>query len=105
MDGVAYLIQKAHTEDALGQRIPAGENQVEIFVTRDSVSRREWADAGRNGYNPEMMLTTAAINYSNEAEILYDGVRYAIYRTYTPPDSDEIELYLQKKAGVQNGGS
>lgn len=103
MDGVAYLIQKTYTEDTLGQRIPTEEKQVEIFVSVDSVSRREWADAGRNGYNPERKLTTAAINYSGEAEIMYEGVRYAIYRTYTPPDTDVVELYLHRKAGVQNG--
>ena len=99
------LIQKTYTEDALGQRIPTEETLVEILVTVDSVGRREWADAGRNGYNPEMKLTTAAINYSNETEIMYDGVRYAIYRTHTPPNTDDIELYLHRKAGVQNGNS
>jgi len=102
MDGVAYLIQPTYVEDSIGQLIPDAENRQEIFVTVESISRREWMDAGRNGLNPEKKLVTSSINYSGEMEIEYEGVRYAIYRTYNPPESDEIELYLQRKAGVQN---
>ncbi len=103
MDGMVSLIQKSYTKDEIGQYIPNGESRIEIFVTVNSVSRREWMDAGRNGMRPELMLTTASINYSGEKEVEYEGVRYAVYRTYNPPDSDEIEIYLQRKAGVQNG--
>lgn len=105
MDGVAYLIRKKHKKDSIGQFIPDGEERQEVFVTEGSISRREWADAGRNGMNPEIQLSTAAVNYSGEEVVEYKSVRYAIYRTYSPPDSDEIELYLQRKAGVQNGSN
>lgn len=102
MDGVVCLIRKSYTKDEIGQYIPDGEISTEIFATVKSVSRREWMDAGRNGLNPELVLITASINYSGEKEAEYEGVRYAIYRSYNPPDSDEIELYLQRKAGVQS---
>lgn len=101
MDGVAYLISTSYKEDNLGQRIPDGETRVEIYVIIESVNRREWMDAGRNGFNPEIKLKTAAINYSGEREIEVDGTRYSVYRTYNPPASDEVELYLERKAGVQ----
>lgn len=103
MDGVAFLIQTTYKKDMIGQFIPDKETLIEVLVTVESVSRREWMDAGRNGLSPEYKMTTAAINYSGEKEVEYEGVRYAIYRTYNPPESDEIELYLQRKAGVQNG--
>lgn len=103
MDGEAYLIQPIYKKDSIGQAIPDGETRLGIFVSEESVSRREWMDAGRNGLNPEHLLKTAAINYSGESEVEYEGVRYAIYRTFSPPDSDEIELYLHRKAGVQGG--
>ncbi len=102
MDGIAYLIKATYKEDALAQRIPDGEIRLELPVSVESVTRREWMDAGRNGLNAEKMLKTAAVNYAGEREIEYEGVRYAIYRTYNPPASDEIELYLQRKAGVQS---
>ena len=41
MDGVAYLIQKLYKNDDIGQRIPQSERCMEIFVTVESVSRRD----------------------------------------------------------------
>lgn len=98
--GEAELISTTYKEDAAGQRIPDGEVRTEILVRVESVNRREWTDAGRNGFNPEIKLITAAINYSGEREIEFDGARYSVYRTYNLPNSDEIELYLERKAGV-----
>lgn len=100
MDGVAYLIHKLYSSDSIGQKIPIGETKQEIYVSTGSINRNEWFNAGRNGMNPEILLTTAAVNYSGEDIIEYDGVRYGIYRTYQRKDSDEIELYLHKKGGI-----
>lgn len=101
MDGVAYLIQKTYKEDGIGQRVPENETRLEIFVTVESVNRREWAEAGKNGLNPEIKITTATINYSGEKEVEYNGIRYSVYRSYQLPASDRIELYLERKAGVE----
>ena len=32
----------------------------------------------------------------------YEGKPYAIYRTYRVPDTDMLELYVQRKVGVNN---
>lgn len=103
MDGVAYLVNSTYKQDSAGQYIPEGKSTNEIFVTEESVTRVEFFNAGRNGYKPEIMLVTASINYSGQSEIIYEGVRYSIYRTHKVRESDEIELYLEKKAGVHNG--
>ena len=50
--------------------------------------------------NPEIVFTTPLVNYCWEPEAEFHGVRYAIYRTYFVQDTDEIELYLERKAGV-----
>lgn len=71
-----------------------------IFVSEGAITRNEWFKAGQNGMNPEIMLTTPAINYSGEDVIEYKKIRYGIYRTYHQEDSDEIELYLRRKGGV-----
>lgn len=99
MDGVAYLIQETYIQDSLGQRIPS-ESKSEILVSTGDINRSEWFNAGRNGLNPEIMLMTAAVNYSGEKIIEYGNVRYGIYRTYHRKESDEIELYLHLKGGV-----
>ena len=99
MDGVAYLLSKTYTEDMIGQRIPAEGGRM-IFVSEGAITRNEWFKAGQNGMNPEIMLTSPAINYSGEDVIEYKKIRYGIYRTYHQEDSDEIELYLRRKGGV-----
>ena len=99
MDGVAYLIQETYIQDSIGQHIPS-ETKNEILVSTGDINRSEWFNAGRNGLNPEIMLTTAAANYSGEKIIEYENVRYGIYRTYHRKESDEIELYLHLKGGV-----
>ena len=47
MDGVAYLLSQKYKIGTLNERIPDGENRLEILVSEKSVSRREWMDAGR----------------------------------------------------------
>ena len=87
MDGVAKLIKETYEQDAIGQPVPT-ETETEIYVEILSVARSEWAAASRDGLN------------SGERIVTLDGVRYGVYRTYAPPDSDIIEIYLEEKAGV-----
>ena len=100
MDGVAYLIAKTYTEDSIKQKIPVESEPREIFVTEESVTRADFFEAGRNGLRAELVLKTQAVNYSGEDEVIYNDVRYSIYRTWKRPDSDEIELHLARKTGV-----
>lgn len=103
MDSIAYLVHQNHTKDEIGQNISGGETLLEVFVTVNSVSRAEFFNAGRNGLTPEFVFVMPKINYSGEKEIQYDGKRYSIYRTFCPPESDDIELYVKEEAGVKNG--
>ena len=98
MTEVAYFIEKNnYTKDALGQMIPAGKNRREFFCRESSISRNEFDIAGKQGIRASIVLITASVNYDNEEEVEYEGNRYSIYRTYKTPDSDEIELYLEKR--------
>lgn len=66
----------------------------------ESVSQSEFYKGGEAGLKPEFRLTTAIIDYSGEKEVELDGKRYGIYRTYEV-DKDYIELYCERKGGVQ----
>ena len=102
MDGVVYLIKKQRVKDSIGQYVDAEEIRTEILTEINSINRTEFSAAGRNGFNPDIFFKTPLINYNGEDEVEYNGIRYGIYRTYIPAnDSDFIELYAQKKAGVQ----
>lgn len=99
MDGIAKFISETYVENSIAERVPI-ENEREVFVDCESATRNEWTQAGRNGLNSTCVIKTQRINYSGEKIVEMDGVRYGVYRTYSPPDSDEIELYLEVKVGV-----
>lgn len=106
MDDLVYLIGVAYTEDEIGQLVPM-ETERAVWASIQSVTRAEWAQAGQAGLNPELVLTMPRVNYNGQkiVELRKDCgqvVRYGVYRTYFDRDSDEIELYLEQKAGVTN---
>ena len=77
------------------------ETKVEIFVREESITRSEWNTAGVQGLQPTIVLVTATVNYNGEKAVEYDGERYSIYRTFRRSDTDEMELYCEKKVGEQ----
>lgn len=98
MNNDAYLLQHTFAPDTIGNQIPTTK-KVSIPIEIKSITRDEFYKAGEQKLNPEMMVTTAAINYSGEEFIEIDGITYAIYRKYRDSNSDEIELYLRKEVG------
>lgn len=100
MDSFAYLVKQENEKDNLGQFKKKTETKTEIFITILSVTRNEFYKAGSSGITPDYVFQTAAINYTGEKEIEFEGVKYSVYRVYYPPDSDDIEIYIHKKAGV-----
>jgi SPP1 family predicted phage head-tail adaptor len=98
---ILTLVKVVYENDALNQQIPKYSKK-EVFCDVTSVSRAEWYDAGRNGFNPDFRFVINRYDYSGETECEYQGVRYAIYRTYFGR-TDDLELYVERQAGVQNG--
>ena len=75
------------------------ETTKDVFCNVSSVTRTEWFEGGRNGLNPAYRFTMFRYDYSDEATVIYNGVRYAVYRTYET-QNDQIELYVQKESGA-----
>lgn len=98
MNNDAYLIKRSFTFDEIGNQI-ATETKNPIPIDIKSITRDEFFRAGEQKLNPEMMVTTAAINYQGEELIEIDSVVYTIYRKYRDENSDDIELYLRKEVG------
>lgn len=99
MDGVIYLVQQTPERTASGvwQRPSTARR---IFCQVDSITRQEFFSAGRNGLNPEFTFTIFAGDYQGESVLLYQDKPYAIYRTYYVPDTDYLELYVQREGGT-----
>lgn len=104
MDDEAQLVCVTYAQNELGVMEETRLVRA-ILVTVHSVSRTEFFRAGQAGLQPSLMLTTPSVNYDGEEEVIFHGKHYAVYRTYQPPDSDDIELYMQPKAGVSHGVS
>ena len=98
-DVIAYLIGKTITMNQLKQEIEV-ETRTEIYARKESISQSEFYKGGEAGLKPEFRLKTAIIDYNGEREVELDGKKYGIYRTYEP-DQDYIELYCERKGGVQ----
>lgn len=95
---VCFLITTTHTRDENGI-MQASETEQRVFCNAQSVSASEWFEGGRSGLNPAYRFTMFEPDYNGQEIVRFNGVRYAIYRTYRTKDN-MIELYVQKEGGV-----
>lgn len=79
------------------------ESVVPVYGYCDSVSASEFFEAGRNGLNPQFRIVMTELDYHGQAELIRNGERFAIYRTYRP-NNGTVELYCERKGGT-NGES
>ena len=96
---VIKLIGVKHENDALLQQVAKDQPGREVFCSVKSITRAEWAAAGQRGAKPSVCAVVWADEYNGELTAEFGGRRYGIYRTYQP-NPEEVELYLEKKAGV-----
>lgn len=100
MDDILILIESVFNENENGEQIESDGRSLEVWAHSESISRAEWYEAGRNGFAPSLVVTTPRSNYSGEHIAIWNGKRYEIYRTYYSDDNENVELYLEEKAGV-----
>lgn len=100
MDDILTLIESEVHENENGEQIETDGRSTEVWAHSESIRRAEWYEAGRNGMNPSLVITTPRSNYSGEHTAIWQGKRYEIYRTYYSVDDENVELYLEEKAGV-----
>lgn len=88
--------------DELGQLIEE-ETEKLIFCELGPITRSEWLSAGQMGFKPSIMLKVYDYEYEGESDVIFNGTRYSVYRTYRPQYGNIIELYLEIKVGDDNG--
>ena len=94
-----YLVSDTYTEDQYGVLQPQQTKRL-VYANVASVTRDEWFEGGRNGLNPEFRMTMFGPDYQGEEIVEYNGLQYAVYRTYHAR-TDELELYVEKKKGAE----
>lgn len=97
MDDTIFLLSTTYEKNKYGQDIPQNTRR-QVLCDRQSVSRNEFFNAGRNGLNPQYVFTVFKGEYEGETICEYNGKTYSIYRTYET-DDDYIELYVERKGG------
>lgn len=117
---VCYLLKDHYEVDELGQRV-ASVTARPVYCELSSVTGTEWFAGSQNGIRPELRVTIFRYEYEGEETVniggSYDGsevsggTNYTVYRTYwkrpelsvsgrvTGPENDELELYLERRAG------
>lgn len=92
------LVSTAYTRDVNGVQRKT-ETVRTVYANVQSVSASEFFEGGRNGLKPEYRFVMFRHDYKGEPVVTYNGVRYAVYRTYIGRN-DTIELYCERKGGT-----
>jgi SPP1 family predicted phage head-tail adaptor len=98
LDDACTLIGLVTTEDELGQPIES-ETPRQIFCSRISISRAEFAAAGQIGLKAQLILVVDSDEYDGEEKIDYSEKRYSVYRDFMRTDGF-TELYCEVKSGA-----
>lgn len=98
---VITLVKEIVSYDEIRQPIKTYSRR-EVYAQFRGVYRAEWFEAGRVGLKPDITFVMSAFDYEGEKLIEWNGNRYGIYRTYIGRN-DAIELYCEKKGGLDNG--
>ncbi len=88
------LISQTIIEDEIGNQIPQ-EIKTSIYCGLKSIGRNEFYAAAKSGLRPEIVFVIHNYEYSDEREILFEGKRYKVIRTYLL-DFEEIELTCER---------
>lgn len=98
MDSVIKLMTTTITKNALGVEEKT-YNWREVFCQVSNVTQAEFFEASKNGLSPTFTFLVFAEDYDGESVAEYEGMTYAIYRTYRRED-DYIRLYAERQVGV-----
>lgn len=97
MADVLLLIAQAITVDEYGREV-ATETERQVYCEVHSISQTEFYAASNTELSPEYRFNVFFGDYNGEDVCVYNGQRYAIYRTYR--SGDELELYAERKIGA-----
>jgi len=97
LDDVCSLVSKTYVEDELGQE-EAVEVHRQIFCSKLSILRQEFAAAGQLGLRPQMMIVVDSDEYDKEDSLVYENIKYLVYKDFMRTDG-YTELYCGVKVG------
>lgn len=95
---VILLTQKKVTNE-FGDTITVEEER-KIYANKKSIRQSEFYQAMSNDLKPEIMFEVTVFEYHDEKNLLHNGKRYKVIRTYHT-SGDRMELVCE---GMNNDG-
>ena len=86
---ITLIVKKNQTENI----------ESKVYATLFPVGRDEFAAAGQRGFKASFRADIWGFEYGGQPEMVVEGKKMAIYRTYGPKDDGKIELYAGEKVG------
>ncbi len=93
-DNELTLVKQSYKTDTLMNQIPE-EIKTVVYCDLKSITRAEFYNAASQGIKPEIVFVIHKYEYNDEKEILFEGKKYKVIRTYSK-DFEEIELTCEK---------
>ena len=94
-----YLISYVSKQDESGfEADKPKEIRRKVWCKVESASGREFARMGQNNIRPQRRVTLWANEYDEQDTVELEGKKYGVYRTFQP-NPEEVELYIERKAG------
>ena len=88
------LVKQSYRLDDLMNQIPEKVETV-VYCDLKSITRVEYYNAASQGIKPEIVFVIHKFEYNEEKEILFEGKKYKVIRTYST-NFEEIELTCER---------
>lgn len=90
---IIYLVSKTSVTNEVGDRVEVEERKIR-FAQLKSIGQSEFYQAQAQGLKPELKFVMSDyLDYDNEQELIHNGFRYKVLRTYRQANELEIVVY------------
>lgn len=96
------LITITTKKDDLNQVVEKLRTSATVMAEIDSVTKSEFYEAGRLGFQPDFRATIYDFEYTDEPIVKWNGKLYSVYRTYYINGADRVELYCTERGGTKD---
>lgn len=96
------LITITTDKDDLNQVVEKLRTSATVMAEIDSVTKSEFYEAGRLGFQPDFRATIYDFEYTDEPIVKWNGKLYSVYRTYYINGADRVELYCTERGGTKD---
>ena len=86
-------------EITLIEQLDHAVEETTVYADKGSITQSEFAAAGQKDIKPECCFTVWSFEYAGQTELIHNGTRYTVYRTFQKKGSDKIELYCTERLG------